>query len=132
MKNTTLRTLLIAFAAALALALAGCKGESSPTAPSTTTVVPGSPGITPPTGATITLTVSNANPLVSSKVTVTATVTANGQPVPDGTAVQFTTSLGTFADTGQNTTVIVRVIPLPPRNGSSQSGATGWRGQHVT
>ena len=32
MKNTTLRTLSIAFAAALALALAGCKGESSPTA----------------------------------------------------------------------------------------------------
>ena len=106
MKNTTLRTLLIAFAAALALALAGCKGESSPTAPSnTTTVPPGSPGITPPSGASIALTVSNANPLVSSKVTVTATVTTNGQAVPDGTAVQFTTTLGTFADTGTTTTI---------------------------
>lgn len=106
MKNTTLRTLSIAFAAALALALAGCKGESSPTAPSNTaTVPPGSPGITPPNGASIALTVSNANPLVSSKVTVTATVTANGAAVPDGTAVQFTTTLGTFADTGTATTI---------------------------
>jgi Abnormal spindle-like microcephaly-assoc'd, ASPM-SPD-2-Hydin/IPT/TIG domain len=106
MKNTTLRTLLIAFAAALALALAGCKGESSPTAPpNTSTVLPGSPGITPPNGASIVLTVSNANPLVSSRVTVTATVTANGTAVPDGTAVQFTTTLGTFADTGTTTTI---------------------------
>ena len=106
MKTTTMRNLLIAFAAALALMMAGCKGESSPTAPSnTTTVPPGSPGITPPTGASIALSVSNATPLVSSKVTVTATVTNNGQPVPDGTAVQFTTNLGTFADTGQNTTI---------------------------
>jgi hypothetical protein len=106
MKNTTLRILLIVLVAVLALSMAGCKGESSPTAPSNTTTVPPSGGVTPPTGATLTLTVTpTANPLVSSKVTVTATVTANGQPVADGTAVQFTTTLGTFADTGLQTTI---------------------------
>jgi hypothetical protein len=104
MKTTTLRILLIAMVAALALVMVGCKGESSPTAPpNTSTVPPG--GVIPPTGATVTLTVSNPNPLVSSRVTVTATVTQNGQPVVDGTAVQFTTTLGTFTDTGQSTTI---------------------------
>lgn len=106
MKSTTLRNLLIAFAAAMALAMAGCKGESSPTAPTNTTTVPPNGGVTPPTGAVVTLTVSpSATPLVSSKVTITATVTVGGTPVADGTAVQFTTSLGTFADTGTNTTI---------------------------
>lgn len=104
MKTTTLRILLIALVALLALTMIGCKSESSPTAPpNTSTVPPG--GVTPPSGATVTLTVSNANPLVSSQVTVTATVTQNGSAVPDGTAVQFTTTIGTFADTGTNTTI---------------------------
>src|SRR5205085_585488 len=80
--------------------------------------------ITPPTGATIALAVSNANPLVSSKVTVTATVTANGQPVPDGTAVQFTTSLGTFADTGQNTTIRTTTAGVATATLSSAAAGT--------
>lgn len=105
MRTTTLRILLIALAAVLALTMIGCKGESSPTAPPSTSTTPSGPGVAPPTGATIALAVSNATPLVSSKVTITATVTANGQNVPDGTAVQFTTTLGTFADTGTNTTI---------------------------
>lgn len=105
MKTTTLRILLIVLVAALALAMVGCKGESSPTAPPTTSTVPPG-GTVPPTGATINLTVSPSNSvLVSSKVTVTATVSQNGAAVPDGTAVQFTTTLGTFADTGTNTTI---------------------------
>jgi hypothetical protein len=104
MKTTMLRILLIALVALLALTMVGCKSESSPTAPpNTSTVPPG--GVTPPAGATVTLTVSNANPLVNSQVKVTATVTQNGSAVPDGTAVQFTTTIGTFADTGQNTTI---------------------------
>jgi IPT/TIG domain len=104
MKTTTLRILLIALVALLALTMIGCKSESSPTAPpNTSTVPPG--GVTPPSGATVTLTVSNANPLVSSQVVVTATVSQNGAAVPDGTAVQFTTTIGTFADTGTNTTI---------------------------
>lgn len=105
MKTTTLRILLILLAGTLVLAMAGCKSESSPTAPPTTSTTPPSGGVTPPTGATIVLTVSNANPLVSSQVTITATVTENGNPVVDGTAVQFTTTSGTFADTGTNTTI---------------------------
>src|SRR5690349_8308872 len=105
MKTTTLRIVLIALVAVLALTMIGCKGESSPTAPPTTSTVPPGGTVAPPTGATINLTVSNATPLVSSKVTITATVSQNGTAVPDGTAVQFTTTLGTFADTGQNTEI---------------------------
>jgi hypothetical protein len=44
----------------------------------------------------VVVTVSNATPLVDSSVTVTATVTNNGQPVPNGTAVEFSTSAGTL------------------------------------
>lgn len=106
MKPSTLRKILILIAAALVLlALGGCKSESSPTAPPTTTTTPPGGGVSPPTGATVALSVSNATPLVSSRVTVTATVTVNGSPAVDGTAVQFTTSIGTFSDSGQNTTI---------------------------
>jgi hypothetical protein len=84
---------------ALLLIFAGCKAES-PTTPTVTT--PGGPtgGVTPPTGANITLSVSNPTPVVNSNVVITATVTQNNQNVPNGTAVQFTTNLGTFTDTG--------------------------------
>lgn len=90
---------------ALALVLAGCKGES-PTAPTPSTGggAPGG-GVTPPVGASVNLTVSNANPLVDSTSIITATVQQNGAAVPNGTAVEFGTSLGTFADTGTNTTI---------------------------
>src|SRR4029077_20636141 len=37
---------------------------------------------------------------VNSNVVITATVTQNNQSVPNGTAVQFITNLGTFTDTG--------------------------------
>src|SRR5438876_3928285 len=91
---------------ALILIFAGCKAES-PTTP-TVTSPGGGPtgGVTPPTNATINLTVSNANPLVNSNVVITATVTQNNQNVPNGTAVQFSTTLGTFTDTG--TTITIR------------------------
>jgi hypothetical protein len=42
----------------------------------------------------VTVGVSNANPLVDSSVNVTATVTDNGNPVPNGTAVEFRTTAG--------------------------------------
>jgi len=97
--------LLVVFA--LAVALGGCKGES-PTSPGTGTGgggTGGGGGVTPPVSATVNLTVSNANPLVDSTSTVTATVTQNGTQVPNGTAVEFTTNLGTFADTGTASTI---------------------------
>jgi hypothetical protein len=92
---------------ALLVVFAGCKGES-PTAPSTGTTGPGgSPGGgTPPTGAVITLAASNATPLAGSTTTITATVSVNGNPAPNGTAVEFsTTPIGIFQDSGTNTTI---------------------------
>jgi hypothetical protein len=86
--------------AALMLVFAGCKGES-PTAPSTSTTPPttSTTGTTPPpSGASVAVTVSNASPLVNSTSVVTATVTENGQPVPNGTAVEFRTTLGAFTE----------------------------------
>jgi len=75
---------------------AACKGES-PTAPTSTS--PGG-GVTPPVGSSVTLTVSQAEPLTTSSSVITATVTTNGQPVANGTAVEFTTDFGTFTETG--------------------------------
>lgn len=95
MINTKARNYLLATLAVLAL-FAGCKGES-PTSPSSTPTPPGGQ-VTPPAGAAITLTVSNAQPQVDSSSVITATVTQSNQPVPNGTAVEFTTNLGTFTE----------------------------------
>lgn len=75
---------------------AACKGES-PTAPTSTS--PGG-GVTPPVGSAVVLTVSQAEPFTTSSSVITATVTTNGQPVANGTAVEFTTDFGTFTETG--------------------------------
>jgi large repetitive protein len=125
MKTTTLRILTIVVAGMLVLAMAGCKSESSPTAPPTTSTSPPSGGVTPPTGATIVLTVSPSNSvLVNSTITVTATVTENGTPVTDGTAVQFTTTAGTFADTGTNTTIRTTTAGVATAKLSSSSAGS--------
>ena len=89
---------------ALVFLFASCKGES-PTAPP-----PGGGGTgggTPPTGTTVTLTASNANPVVDSIVLITAAVTINGQPAPDGTAVEFAATGGSFSAT-ETVTAILR------------------------
>ena len=95
---------LLALAALLAI-FAGCKAES-PTAPPPVgsggnggSGNPPSGGVTPPVGAAVTLSVSNPNPLTNSITNITATVTLNGQAVVNGTAVEFTTDVGTFTDT---------------------------------
>jgi len=88
------------FALLMLLAVfAACKGES-PTAPPTTSTS-GNGGGTPVTGATVTLTASPATALVSTPSVITATVTQNNQPVPNGTAVEFTTDFGSFSETGE-------------------------------
>ena len=87
---------------ALLLVFAACKGES-PTAPPPISG-PGSGG-NPPSGASVTLTVANANPLTDSSTTITATVTVGGQPAPAGTAVEFGTTLGRFEDSGTSTSL---------------------------
>jgi hypothetical protein len=96
-RGSILTTLL----AVLLLTIVSCESES-PTAP---TPGGGGGGNTPPTGATVTLTVSNPNPLVSSTSTITATVMNGSTPVPNGTAVEFSTNFGTFTDTAASTTI---------------------------
>lgn len=86
----------------LVLLLGACKGES-PTAPPTGGNPPG--GQTPPVNVVLELSSSNSDPLVDSTSTVTATVTLNGQPVANGTAVEFTASNGTF-DGGTTNAII--------------------------
>src|SRR5438445_1336569 len=99
------RKVTFALLALLLLIITGCKSES-PTAPPP--VGPGGTpggGVTPPTNPTIVLTASNTNPLVNSNVIISAKVTDNNQNVPNGTAVQFTTNLGTFTDSGTNNVI---------------------------
>ena len=112
MKVLRERKYLIALLALLVV-FAACKGES-PTAPTAGGGTGGGGSVgggTPPTGATITLTVSNANPLVNSTAVVTATVSQNNNPVPNGTAVEFQTTgaggapFGVWQDTGLPTTI---------------------------
>lgn len=79
---------------AILLLFAACKGET-PTAPPPGGGIP--PGQSPPpAGAALTLAVSNSSPLVDSVVTITATATLNGQPVPNGTAVEFSSTGGSL------------------------------------
>jgi len=88
---------------ALLLVLGGCKGESPTAPPPGTSQPPG--GTPPPTGVALTVTTSNTDPLVDSTVLFTATVNDNGQAVPNGTAVEFSSNNGTFTDTNASTTV---------------------------
>jgi hypothetical protein len=83
-----------ASAAVLALLLSGCSGES-PTAPKT---VP-----TPPPAAcnvVLTLPAGPIDTLGGTAVPIRATVKKDGQAVPDGTSVTFTTDFGFFNENG--------------------------------
>ena len=102
----TRRWIVALLALVLVVAMAGCKSES-PTAPSSSgggaggvsgsTGSTGSTGtVTPPVGATVTLTLSNATPVVDSSSTITATVSSGGTAVPNGTAVEYQTDFGSF------------------------------------
>lgn len=87
------------------LLFAACKGET-PTAPPAGGGSGG--GSTPPSSANLTLSASNTTPIIDSTVVITATVTLNGSPVPNGTAVEFTTTAGTFTDVTPAVTSIIR------------------------
>jgi hypothetical protein len=91
---------------ALVFLFASCKGES-PTAPPPGGGGGTGGGGTPTTGTSISLTASNANPVVDSIVLITAAVTINGQPAPDGTAVEFAATGGSFSAT-ETVTAILR------------------------
>lgn len=104
MRTMTKRVPLVALFALL-LVFAACKGES-PTAPPPGGGIP--PGQTPPpaSGVDIVLSVSSTDPLVDSTVVITARVTQDGNPVPNGTAVEFSASNnGRFNDTASSTTI---------------------------
>ncbi|HEX8253703.1 MAG TPA: IPT/TIG domain-containing protein [Thermoanaerobaculia bacterium] len=98
------KSLLVIFA--LLMFFGACKGES-PTAPPTGGGGPpgGGGGGQAPTGVEVTLTASSTNPLVDSTSIITATVTQNGQPVANGTAVEFTTDRGAFDGTSATSTI---------------------------
>jgi hypothetical protein len=87
---------------AVLLLFAACKGES-PTAPSPGGGTPGG-GTTPPTGVNVVLSSTSNTPLVDATVTITATVTDNGQPVANGTAVEFSSTSGVL--NGGGTSII--------------------------
>ncbi|MEO6258728.1 MAG: IPT/TIG domain-containing protein [Thermoanaerobaculia bacterium] len=94
----TKRRLMIFVVLALLAIFAACKGES-PTAPPVTTPNTPSGGGTSPAGTTtLALAASNPSPVINSTSVITATVTVNGAPAPNGTAVEFITNLGTFTE----------------------------------
>jgi hypothetical protein len=86
---------------AVLLLFAACKGESPTAPPPGGGAPPGSQP--PPSGVSLGLTTSNAEPLVDSTVVVTATVTQDGQPVPNGTAVEFRSTSGSLDGGGTST-----------------------------
>lgn len=88
---------------AIVFVFAACKGDTPTAPPPGGGNPPG--GNPPPTGVTVTLTSSNANPLVDSNSIITATVTDGAQPVPNGTAVEFSTTHGVFTDTQTTSTI---------------------------
>lgn len=88
---------------ALVLVFAGCKGES-PTAPPSGGGGNGG-GVIPPTGTSINVTASSTDLEVDQTTVISANVTVNNTAVPNGTAVEFTTTRGTFADTGTASTL---------------------------
>lgn len=105
----------------LALVFAGCKGES-PTAPTQGGGNPG--GIIPPSGAVVTVTASTLDLEVDQTTVITANVTQNGAPVPNGTAVEFTTTRGTFADSGTAATLRTTTNGLATVSLSSATAGT--------
>ncbi|MEO8586174.1 MAG: IPT/TIG domain-containing protein [Acidobacteriota bacterium] len=112
-----------ALLAGLAVLLSGCSGET-PTAPGPVTP----PGQGTPGSCTtlISLSATTDNPFAGSGSIVRATVTKNGIPVADGGSVQFSTTLGTFAENGLNaiskTTSggVADVTVLSTNNGTAQ------------
>jgi hypothetical protein len=90
MKTWKSRPILVVIGVLL-LALVGCSGDSptEPPKPGTGTPVP------PSDSVTISVTVSNVTP---TSAVVTATI--DGGNAPNGTAVEFETSKGTFLETG--------------------------------
>jgi hypothetical protein len=107
MKNVRHGKYLLALVA-LVLVFAGCRGESVTAPPLGSPPGEGPGGGVPPTGATIVLTVVNPNPQAGSSTEIRATVTVNNQPVPNGTAVEFSTTFGVFQEPDPDSPITIR------------------------
>lgn len=119
--NQSRKWIVALLALMLVIAMAGCKGESSPTAPNTTTsggTGSGGGTVTPPTGASVTLVASSLTPVIDSSSVLTATVTQGNAAVPNGTAVEFQTDNGTFV---QGANPAVTKIIKTTTNGVAQA-----------
>jgi hypothetical protein len=122
--NTIRNSKLLLALFALLLVFSGCKGES-PTAPPTGGGGGGGGG-TPTTTTDMTLTASSATPVVDSTVIITAAVTVNGNPAPNGTAVEFTSSTNGVLD-GSGQAIIKTTV-----NGSATVSLTSTVAGTVT
>ena len=129
MKQTKQRFIFLALAVLLAL-FAGCKGES-PTAPPPITGTSGGgtgSGTTqPPVGASIALVASSSSPFTGSTSTITATVTLNNAPVPNGTAIEFATPTvnANFTDTTDNPTTLIKTTTAGVAKATVTSSTAG-------
>jgi hypothetical protein len=101
---------------------AACKGET-PTAPP---AGDGGGGTTPPENVSLALTASNTAPVVNGTVVLTATASINGQPVPNGTAVEFVSnnSNAEFTDTDDVRTIRTTTNGVATASISSASAGT--------
>jgi IPT/TIG domain len=106
---------------AILLLFAACKGES-PTAPPPGGGIPPGSGTPPPTGASLALTASNLTPIEDSTVTITATATNNGAPVPNGTAVEFSATGGALDSNG---TAVIKTTTSGAATVTLTSSSTG-------
>jgi hypothetical protein len=94
------RTAIALTLVALVAGMYACTADA-PTAP------PGGGGGTSSSAIQIQLVTGDANPKAGTCTLVQAIVTLNGNPVPDGTGVAFSTDLGFFGETGLPTVSIV-------------------------
>jgi hypothetical protein len=97
------RILIVLTLAAAVAGLHACAADS-PTAPRPGT---GGGGGQPSSSVSVQLFTSNANPPAGTCTLIEAIVSFNGNPVPDGTTVNFTTDFGTFGENGLGAVSIV-------------------------
>src|SRR5689334_2258555 len=110
MRRTAIALTLVALAV---VGLYACSSDA-PTAPK-----PGNGGGQGSSALTIQLFTSDANPKAGTCTLVQAVVSFNGNPVPDGTSISFSTDFGTFSQSG------LPLVSVVTQNGTA---ATAWRG----
>jgi hypothetical protein len=111
MRRTAIALTLVAL---VLVGLYACSADA-PTAPR-----PGNGGGgTGNSALTIQLFTSDANPKAGTCTLVQAIVSLNGNPVPDGTGVSFTTDFGTFSQSG------LPIVSVVTQNGSAVTALCG-------